>query len=114
MAALPTEELTPETTSRRQGFIHPVELTGTAGKAQVRFILRDFDDEELDRLVALLERVAAEIMATEPRGKLEHIDRDLDIHISLHPAAPSRIGKFLRRLGYERVTVIGQPIGQRL
>jgi len=71
VAALPSDTLTPETTGDRDGFIHPHEITGTPGKAEVRFILRDFDDEQLERHVALLEQTAKEVIATEPRAHLE-------------------------------------------
>jgi tripeptide aminopeptidase len=71
VSALPADTLTPETTGGRDGFIHPVELTGTAAKAEIRLIVRDFDDEQLDRHVALLERTAREIVATEPRARLD-------------------------------------------
>jgi tripeptide aminopeptidase len=71
VAALPSDTLTPETTADRQGFIHPYEISGTAGKAEVRFIVRDFDDDLLDRHVALLERTAREVTASEPRADVE-------------------------------------------
>ena len=71
VAALPSDTLTPETTGDREGFIHPYEMSGTATKAEVRFILRDFDDEQLERHVALLEQTAKQVMATEPRARLE-------------------------------------------
>ena len=71
VSALPADTLTPETTGGREGFIHPVELTGTAAKAQIRLIVRDFDDEQLDRHVALLERTAREIVAAEPKARLD-------------------------------------------
>ena len=71
VAALPSATLTPETTADREGFIHPTEITGTAGKAEIRFIVRDFDDDLLDRHVELLERTASQITATEPRARLE-------------------------------------------
>jgi tripeptide aminopeptidase len=45
VAALPQDRLTPETTSGREGFIHVFELTGDAGTARIRAILRDFDDD---------------------------------------------------------------------
>ena len=70
VAALPTDTLTPETTAGREGFIHPYEITGTPARAEVRMIVRDFDDERLARHVALLERTANEVMATEPRAGL--------------------------------------------
>ena len=71
VAALPTDGLTPETTSGRQGFIHPYELTGTAGEAQVRFIVRDFDETLLQDHVELLDRTAREVAAREPGATLE-------------------------------------------
>ncbi|HSC04111.1 MAG TPA: peptidase T [Solirubrobacteraceae bacterium] len=70
VAALPPD-LTPETTAGRDGFIHPHELNGTPGKATLRLILRDFDDEQLDRHVALLERTAREVVDAEPRARLD-------------------------------------------
>ena len=75
VAALPADTLTPETTSGREGFIHPTELTGRPGKAQMRFIVRDFDDDRLDEHLALLERVAREVVASDPRAEL-----DFDVH----------------------------------
>jgi tripeptide aminopeptidase len=71
VAALPSDTLTPETTQDRQGFIHPHELTGTPAKAELRLILRDFDDAKLDEHVALVERVAREVVDAEPRASLE-------------------------------------------
>jgi len=71
VAALPSAALTPETTADRDGFIHPYELTGTTGKTEVRFILRDFDDDLLARHVALLEQTAKQVVAAEPRARLE-------------------------------------------
>jgi tripeptide aminopeptidase len=75
VAALPVD-LTPETTGGRDGFIHPHEITGTTAKAEVRLIVRDFDDEKLDRHVALLERVARDVVEAEPRARLEFDARE--------------------------------------
>jgi tripeptide aminopeptidase len=76
VAALPSDTLTPETTADREGFIHPTELTATAGKAEVRFILRDFDDDLLARHVALLEEAAERVTAAQPRARFELSVRD--------------------------------------
>ncbi len=76
VVALPSATLTPETTADREGFIHPYEVTGTAAKAEVRFIVRDFDDDLLRRHVALLERTADQVTAAEPRARLELTVRD--------------------------------------
>ena len=71
VAALPSATLTPETTADREGFIHPYELSGTPAKAEIRFIVRDFDDELLERHVALLEQTARQVTAAEPRARLD-------------------------------------------
>jgi tripeptide aminopeptidase len=69
VAALP-DELTPERTDGREGFIHPYELTGSASQAELRAILRDFDEQLLDEHVALLRRTAEEVVAAAPGAEL--------------------------------------------
>jgi len=68
--ALPSDRLAPETTSGREGFIHPYEFTGTAAQATISTIVRDFDEGELERHLAFLRRTAEEVVAAEPRAKL--------------------------------------------
>ncbi len=70
LAALPADRLTPETTSGREGFLHPYEVTGTAARATLRVIARDFDDALLDQHVALLCETAERIVGEEPRARL--------------------------------------------
>ena len=71
IAELPSDTLTPETTEGREGFIHPYEFAGSPGRAQFRAILRDHDEDKLDHHTELLERTAREVVAAEPRAKLE-------------------------------------------
>ncbi len=70
VAALPPE-LTPEATAGRQGFIHPYELSATAGRAQLRAIVRDFDDDRLAEHVEVLRRTAEQVLASEPRARMQ-------------------------------------------
>jgi tripeptide aminopeptidase len=69
VAALPAD-LSPEATKDREGFIHPYQLTGTPAVAQVRVIIRDFDEELLDAHAELLRRTAEEVVGAEPRSGL--------------------------------------------
>ncbi len=64
---LPRAE-SPERTSGRDGFIHPVECTGSAERAVVRLILRHFELDGLASQHALLERLAAGLREMEPRA----------------------------------------------
>lgn len=67
LAALPPE-LSPERTAGRDGFIHPLECTASAEHARVRLILRDFERAGLAAQHALLEKIAADLRAAEPRA----------------------------------------------
>ncbi|MFN3615138.1 MAG: peptidase T [Rubrimonas sp.] len=65
---LPQATMTPETTEGREGFIHVVEVRGSAARAELRFILRDFEREGLEAKGALLRKVCEAVAATEPRA----------------------------------------------
>jgi tripeptide aminopeptidase len=70
VAALP-EQLSPERTADREGFIHPYQLEGTAAHAQIRAIIRDFDERLLQSHVELLERTAQEVVEAAPPARLD-------------------------------------------
>jgi tripeptide aminopeptidase len=63
VAALPKTEWSPETTEKREGFVHPSSITGTLENASVSFIVRDHDTKLLElhetRLKAILDSVLA-------------------------------------------------------
>ncbi len=68
---LPQATLTPETTEGHQGFIHAVDMQGSAAEMVVRFILRDFEMSGLEAKGALLRQVCDTIAATEPRARID-------------------------------------------
>lgn len=73
VAALPSDRLTPDTATEREGFIHPYELTGTAARAEIRAILRDFDEERLAEHCRLLEQTAHRVLDGAAGARL-HFD----------------------------------------
>jgi len=62
---------TPETTSGREGFVHPYQMHGTEESAEVTLILRSFDTAELRAQEARLRQAAAEAARAEPRATWE-------------------------------------------
>lgn len=64
-------EMTPEGTEGRQGYIHPVALTGGVEKATVKLILRDFEVSGLEVQRRMLEEIAGRVRQAFPRAKLE-------------------------------------------
>lgn len=67
---LPQVTLTPETTDGDEGFIHAVDMQGSADKMVLRFILRDFERDGLEAKGTLLRQVCDTIAATEPRARI--------------------------------------------
>jgi len=70
VAALPMEA-SPECTDDRTGFVHPTEIAGNAERATVRLILRDFELDGLAAKRAIVDGVAAELRAAEPRARID-------------------------------------------
>ncbi len=69
VASLPKEKLAPELTEGREGFVHPVRITGSAELAQVDFIIRDFETQKLGEHEFLLQHLADEIVLKYPGAR---------------------------------------------
>lgn len=66
LESLPKDGLSPETTSEREGFVHPVHIGGIAEKASVQFIIRDFSTAKLQEYEALLQQKVNETLKRFP------------------------------------------------
>jgi tripeptide aminopeptidase len=119
LTALPAD-LTPEATSDRQGFIHVVDVNATVGKAVIRTIVRDFDDDLLERHIALVRRTVEEIVAAEPRARVEidveHQYPNMRTYIEQFPAVVDAAEEAIRDEGIEpvRTPIRGGTDGSRL
>ncbi len=63
---LPTDRLSPESTHRKEGFIHPATISGTVEKAEIHFIIRDHLTANLAQHAAELEAIAQDVVARYP------------------------------------------------
>jgi tripeptide aminopeptidase len=70
VASLPPDSLSPETTEGREGFVHPYEIDGGPAGVTVTLIVRDHDGAKLEEHVALVQRLAEDTVAGEPRASL--------------------------------------------
>ncbi len=66
IAALPLREQSPETTSDRQGFLHPYVCEASVAEAKIRVLLRDFDTAGLAPKAELLRQTAEATMQKLP------------------------------------------------
>ncbi len=110
LAALPPE-LSPERTSGRSGYIHPLTIEGGTAKATIRFIVRDFDDDLLAERVALLQRIAHDVVAAHPGARLEFSSRHQYPNMRQHLAPfPEIMDKARAAIRAEGIEPIGEPI----
>src|SRR5436305_3877214 len=65
---LPKDTCSPETTEGKQGFLHPIGISGALDKATLSFIVRDFSDGGLAEKEALLEAIVRDVMKGFPRS----------------------------------------------
>jgi tripeptide aminopeptidase len=71
LSRLPKGEFSPETTSGREGFVHPVTMGGVAEHAWVKFIVRDFETAKLAEHEARLKAIAEATVANYPGTRME-------------------------------------------
>lgn len=73
ISSLPQDYLSPETTSEKEGFIHPVSINGTVEKTIIEFIIRDFDTELLKDHEQVLEQIVMKVLKKYPESSYEFI-----------------------------------------
>lgn len=66
LSRLPKDTFSPETTSGREGFVHPVTIGGVAEHAWVKFIVRDFSTPKLEEHEAKLKSIMDATVADYP------------------------------------------------
>lgn len=66
IAALPKDRLSPESTSGKEGFVHPVSINGQVEQVSIDFIIRDFEDEKLLEHGEELKAITLEVLKNYP------------------------------------------------
>lgn len=114
------QNMAPETTGGREGFIHPTDLSGLMEKATLGLIIRDFTDEGLVEKEKLLETITREVLEDYPRATYEFTVteqyRNMKVVLDQHPAIMDNAVEAIRRAGMEPVrgSIRGGTDGSRL
>lgn len=61
----------PETTEKREGYLHPYVLEGGVEKASVKYLVRDFEKSGMNEKAARLRQVCEKIGERYPKAKIE-------------------------------------------
>ena len=117
---LPKDTCSPETTEGKQGFLHPIAISGALEQATLGFIVRDFTDDGLKQKEALLEAIVKDVMKDYPRStyrmEIKEQYRNMKRVIDRHPAIIDYAVEAIRRAGLEPVrgSIRGGTDGSRL
>lgn len=118
--ALPKQEWSPETTDKKQGFVHPVAVNGIAEKTTISFIVRDFNTPMLQEHHQRLEIIAREVVAAFPGATMEYKAqeqyRNMKDILVQHPQVADYAAEAIRRAGLTVTTesIRGGTDGSRL
>jgi tripeptide aminopeptidase len=117
---LPKDSCSPETTDGKQGFLHPIGISGALEKATLGFIVRDFTDEGLKEKETLLENIVKDVMQGYPRSSyridIKQQYRNMKQVIDAHPEIIDNAMEAIRRAGLTPVktSIRGGTDGSRL
>ena len=117
---LPKNTCSPETTEGREGFLHPIGISGALEKTTIGFIVRDFTEAGLQEKEALLEAIVKEVMQDFPRStyrmEIKQQYRNMKQVIDRHPEIIDHATEAIRRAGLAPVktSIRGGTDGSRL
>ncbi len=100
---LPPDRLSPETTSGREGFVHPNVVQAAVDRTTVKLLVRDFDTAALKEKEAWLRALAEGVVAEVPGAAVDvHVDeqyRNMREVLDEHPLVVERAREAITRTG---------------
>jgi tripeptide aminopeptidase len=109
--SLPKEKLSPETTEKREGYVHCVSINGNEELSTLKFIIRDFEAPKLKEYEDFLKDLAEKVVQKFPGSKLEfevtEQYRNMKEILDQHPMVVDYAVEAIKRLG---IKPIMQPI----
>ncbi|MDP3443657.1 MAG: tripeptide aminopeptidase PepT, partial [Ignavibacteria bacterium] len=117
---LPKDTLSPETTEKREGYVHPNQINGNETLTTIKFIIRDFTAEKLVEFENLLKDLCEKTIAKFPGSSydFEVIQqyRNMKYILDKHPEVEVNAIEALNRLGIKPINsaIRGGTDGSRL
>ena len=121
--ALPANELSPESTEGKLGFVHPNHISGGAENASIEFLVRDFDTNQLEMHAQRVLSIAKEVIAKNPafnksavRMEVKEQYRNMREIIDQHPYIVERALAAYKKAGIEPIVepIRGGTDGSRM
>lgn len=120
VASLPKDNLSPESTEDKEGFFHPVSISGNSDEAKISFIIRSFDEKELIVIENTLEEIAKKVVSKYPKStysfQVKEQYRNMKQVLDKHPQVSDFAIEAMKRAGLIpiRRSIRGGTDGSRL
>jgi tripeptide aminopeptidase len=117
---LPKDSLSPETTDKREGYVHPTQVNGNETQTVIKFIIRDFDAEKLKVFESLLKDLCEKTVSQSPGSTFEfevtEQYRNMKYILDQHSQVEEFAVEALNRLGIKPInsSIRGGTDGSRL
>ncbi len=120
ISRMPSDGMSPETTSGREPFMHPYTLEGGVDKISFRIILRSFVTADLKDQADMLRKIADDIVAAHPGSgidvEIKKQYRNMIEYLNKEPRAAQLAEQAIRAVGLEpkMESIRGGTDGSRL
>jgi tripeptide aminopeptidase len=114
------QDMAPETTEQRQGYIHPYVVDGQSETVKVKLLLRDFEMDGIDKQKTMLQGYVEELRRAHPKADIElefkEYYRNMRYKIEEEPRLIAYAEEAIRRIGEQPHTELirGGTDGARL
>ncbi len=117
---LPKDALSPETTEKREGYLHPHNFTGSVEDTKITLLVRDFDVDGLKKNEAFLQNICDDLQSKYPKTKIKmeikEAYRNMKMQLDEKPEVVDYAIEAVRRTGIKPIKNIirGGTDGARL
>lgn len=107
VAALPKDKMSPESTEKKEPFVHPVSISGGIEETTLQFIIRAFDEESLKTQEDFLKALTEKIIKNYPHSTFDFIVkqqyRNMKQVLDKNPEIVNNALEAIKRAGVEPV-----------
>jgi len=120
ISQLPADRMSPETTEKREGYLHPHLIRGGVEETEVVFLVRDFEESGLKEKEDYLRTLADRLTEKHPRAKIDvevkESYRNMKIVLDKHPHVVENALEAIKRTGLKprKSLIRGGTDGARL
>jgi len=118
--AFPKDQMSPETTEKREGYIHPYHFSGSSEETIIKILIRDFEGIGLKEKEAFIKDIMDSVAERHPKAKIDfkvhEFYKNMKIVLDKHPVVLEKAIKAIEMAGLkpQKTMIRGGTDGARL